>query len=197
MRRRKIYRKPRPSRIGWQELAFEHPRGHGGIDVGAELEASKVITPIVAICRIAWWWWWIWRGSAFSVVYVAKGYNTLDGQRRVKQSLWWHNEFIVVRTIVMDWGRTRQVDPITTLPPGGCMVVKASPRNWSWPWIFFPPFSVKAMCTVRICDVEHHYNFFLFIPNSLIFHFETAWCQRTTRSHDWSHPRVLEVLAII
>ena len=55
MSRRKIYKKPRPRRIGWQELAFEQNRGHVVIDVGAELEASKVITPIVAIFSIAWW----------------------------------------------------------------------------------------------------------------------------------------------
>lgn len=48
IRRRKIYRKPKPSRIGWQLLALEQPNGQAGVHVGAAVDMLKVIAPIVA-----------------------------------------------------------------------------------------------------------------------------------------------------
>ena len=46
--RRNIYRKPKPSRIGWQLLTLEQPIGGGGAHVGAAVDALKLIAPIVA-----------------------------------------------------------------------------------------------------------------------------------------------------
>ena len=55
-RRRKIYRKPRPRRIGWQLLGLEHPRGQMGVDSGVALGTTYFV-PMIARFGISQCWW--------------------------------------------------------------------------------------------------------------------------------------------